>query len=84
MSWSGCALLRYLDRLFIPTSCGSQIQEDRESGGNHSAYAIPHLYWVSLYTATLVLFSLQLLQKTGQIERTVDRDFAEEEAKYKM
>lgn len=25
----------------------------------------------------------QLLQKTGQIERTVDREFADEEAKYK-
>jgi hypothetical protein len=27
---------------------------------------------------------LQLLQKTGQIERTVDQDFASEEAKYKV
>ena len=26
---------------------------------------------------------LQILQKTGQIERTVDREFADEEAKYK-
>ena len=25
----------------------------------------------------------QLLQKTGQIERTVDREFSEEEAKYR-
>lgn len=24
------------------------------------------------------------MQKTGQIERTVDREFADEEAKYKM
>lgn len=24
------------------------------------------------------------MQKTGQIERTVDREYAEEEAKYKM
>ena len=28
--------------------------------------------------------NLQLLQKTGQIERTVDREFTEEEAKYRM
>jgi hypothetical protein len=28
--------------------------------------------------------TLQLLQKTGQIERTVDQDFSSEEAKYKM
>ena len=27
---------------------------------------------------------LQLLQKTGQIERTVDQDFASEETKYKV
>jgi amphiphysin len=27
---------------------------------------------------------LQLLQKTGQIERTVDQDFASEEAKYRV
>ena len=26
----------------------------------------------------------QILQKTGQIERTVDQDFATEEAKYKV
>lgn len=26
----------------------------------------------------------QLLQKTGQIERTVDREFTDEEAKYRM
>jgi hypothetical protein len=26
---------------------------------------------------------MQLMQKTGQIERTVDREYAEEEAKYK-
>lgn len=26
----------------------------------------------------------QLMQKTGQVERTVDHQFAEEEAKYRM
>ena len=30
------------------------------------------------------LLHTQLLQKTGQIERTVDQDFASEEAKYKV
>lgn len=34
-----------------------------------------------LYSA--VSYRIQILQKTGQIERTVDREFADEEQKYK-
>jgi hypothetical protein len=36
------------------------------------------------YHLVTTAIDFQLLQKTGQIERTVDREFAEEEAKFKM
>jgi len=69
--------LLYRHNLWSSTDSIFQIQKIGEQGWNNrepSALTLQvHIY----------IICKQLLQKTGQIERTVDREFTEEEAKYR-
>lgn len=88
MSWSGCVnifptssplpILIYLRNSMLNPH---QFQEIGEPSRNDCEF--------QSHTLALLQFNfhfhgvIQLLQKTGQIERTVDREFADEEAKYR-
>ncbi|PSR81167.1 hypothetical protein PHLCEN_2v6502 [Hermanssonia centrifuga] len=71
MSWAGYVLE------FLGNSSIQEIRKPSRHHGGRSSAVLPAFH-------SLTPAYLQLLQKTGQIERTIDREFAEEESKFKI
>lgn len=81
MSWAGqVCLLQSITRL-ITSLLRFSFKKSVNRAGTTVSKPIPLNLRLSCSNLTI---DFQLLQKTGQIERTIDREFTEEEAKYKM